>query len=198
MVIAAQSFTPLFTWNITSMPSVHDVSAVPSMATLTGYISRTTSEVQDSLLRHQTQLLKLQNIAALTPEEKQDILEASDEDYLDDLAAIQRDQLAVQVLQKMLLTSTQEVMSALCKCSHCLCIIQLFLCETRGTHFSQFFFLITSFAGDFPCPVLATSGILPLTVPGHAGQRDGHSTRHGILPLWSQWSFESEWFWWCI
>jgi nuclear pore complex protein Nup205 len=75
-----------------------------------------TSEVQEALLRHQTQLFKLQNIAALTPEEKQDILEASDEDYLDDLAAIQRDQLTVQVLQKMLLTSTQEVMSALCKC----------------------------------------------------------------------------------
>lgn len=115
-IAAAQSFTPLFTWNITSATSVYDVNAVPSLATLTTYIGRMTSEVQEALLRHQTQLFKLQNIAALTPEEKQDILEASDEDYLDDLAAIQRDQLTVQVLQKMLLTSTQEVMSALCKC----------------------------------------------------------------------------------
>jgi hypothetical protein len=78
-------------------------------------MGRTANEVQESLLRHQAQLLKLNNITMLTPEEKQDILDASDEDYRDDLVAVQRDQLAVQVLQKMLLTSTQEVLSWLCK-----------------------------------------------------------------------------------
>ncbi|KAG0011023.1 hypothetical protein BGZ80_001011 [Entomortierella chlamydospora] len=77
------------------------------------YLGRSTSDVQESSLRRQTLLLKLNNIASLTPEEKQDILQASDEDYLDDLVAIQRDQLAVQVLQKMLLSSTQEVISYL-------------------------------------------------------------------------------------
>ncbi|GJJ76570.1 nuclear pore complex protein Nup205 [Entomortierella parvispora] len=155
---AAQSFTPLFTWNITSMPSVHDVNAVPSMATLTSYISRTTSEVQDALLRRQTQLLKLQNIAALTPEEKQDILEASDEDYLDDLAAIQRDQLAVQVLQKMLVTSTQEVMSA------------LFLLETSLVLFWRH---LDYYLSQYPGMLDSTVG----TQPGMGSSRFGHSGR---------------------
>jgi hypothetical protein len=78
-------------------------------------MNRTTTELQGGIQRHQTQLLKLSKLSSLTPDEKQEILEASDEDYLDSLVAIQRDQLAVQVLQKMLLTSTHEVTSSLCK-----------------------------------------------------------------------------------
>ncbi|ORZ11308.1 nucleoporin Nup186/Nup192/Nup205 [Lobosporangium transversale] len=110
---ASKSFTPLFTWTISNLVSGHDSVAVPSLATLVGFMSRTTNDVQEALLRHQTQVIKLDNIASLTPEEKQDILQSSDEDYLDELVAIQRDQLAVQVLQKMLLSSTQEIMSDL-------------------------------------------------------------------------------------
>ncbi|KAF9996518.1 hypothetical protein BGZ79_009741 [Entomortierella chlamydospora] len=110
---APKSFTPLFTWTISNVNSGYDTATVPSLATLVSYLGRSTSDVQESSLRRQTLLLKLNNIASLTPEEKQDILQASDEDYLDDLVAIQRDQLAVQVLQKMLLSSTQEVISYL-------------------------------------------------------------------------------------
>ncbi|KAF9202617.1 hypothetical protein BGZ49_007244 [Haplosporangium sp. Z 27] len=105
---APKSFTPLFTWTISSVNSGYETAAVPSLATLVNYLNRTANDVQEGLVRRQTLLLKLNNLASLTPEEKQDILQASDEDYLDDLVAIQRDQLAVQVLQKMLLSSTQE------------------------------------------------------------------------------------------
>ena len=90
---------------------------LPSLSTLASYLGRTANEVQEGLQRRQTQLLKLKHISSLTPEEKQDILMASDEDFVDDLIAIQRDQLAVQVLQKMLITATQEVLSSLCKLS---------------------------------------------------------------------------------
>ncbi|KAF9427738.1 hypothetical protein BGZ76_002209 [Entomortierella beljakovae] len=110
---APKSFIPLFTWTISSVNSGYDTATVPSLATLTNYLGRTSTHVQESLVRHQTLVLKLNNVASLTPEEKQDILQASDEDYLDDLVAIQRDQLAVQVLQKMLLSSAQEVISSL-------------------------------------------------------------------------------------
>lgn len=88
---------------------------MPSLATLVGLMNRTTTELQGGIQRHQTQLLKLSILSSLSPDEKQEILEASDEDYLDSLVAVQRDQLAVQVLQKMLLTSTHEVTSSLCK-----------------------------------------------------------------------------------
>jgi len=78
-------------------------------------MNRTTTELQGGIQRRQTQLIKLSKLSSLSPDEKQEILEASDEDFLDSLVAIQRDQLAVQVLQKMLLTSTQEVTASLCK-----------------------------------------------------------------------------------
>ncbi|KAF9586102.1 hypothetical protein BGW38_009637 [Lunasporangiospora selenospora] len=110
---APQQFTPLFSWTISSVSGANDTAAVPSLATLVHYLDRTATEVQESLARHQEQMAKLGNITALTSDEKQDILEASDEDYIDELAPIQRDQLAVQVLQKMILASTQEVMSSL-------------------------------------------------------------------------------------
>ncbi|KAF8928220.1 hypothetical protein BGZ58_009810 [Dissophora ornata] len=106
-------FTPLFTWTISSVTSAQVSVTVPSLATLVNFMGDTTTEVQEALLRRETQLLKLNNIDSLTPEEKQDILDASDEDFLDDLVAIQRDQLAVQVLQRMLLSSTQDVLSLL-------------------------------------------------------------------------------------
>ncbi|KAG0051659.1 hypothetical protein BGZ83_003489 [Gryganskiella cystojenkinii] len=157
---AAQSFTPLFTWNITSNASVHDGNAVPSLATLTTYISRMTNEVQEALLRHQTQVFKLQNVAALTPEEKQSILEASGENYLDDLATIQRDQLAVQVLQKMLLTSTQEVMSA------------LFLLETSLVLFWRH---LDYYLSQYPGMLDSATG----TQPGLGSSRFGLSSRMG-------------------
>ncbi|KAF9943250.1 hypothetical protein BGZ67_003013 [Mortierella alpina] len=107
---AAKSFTPLFTWMLSNVKTGHEL---PSLSTLASYLGRTANEVQEGLQRRQTQLLKLKHISSLTPEEKQDILMASDEDFVDDLIAIQRDQLAVQVLQKMLMTATQEVLSSL-------------------------------------------------------------------------------------
>ncbi|KAG0287751.1 hypothetical protein BGZ96_008357 [Linnemannia gamsii] len=107
------TFTPLFTWTVSTATSGYDSSSVPSLATLVGLMNRTTTDLQGGIQRHQTQLLKLNKLSSLTPDEKQEILEASDEDYLDSLVAIQRDQLAVQVLQKMLLTSTHEVTSSL-------------------------------------------------------------------------------------
>ncbi|KAI7819808.1 nucleoporin Nup186/Nup192/Nup205 [Gamsiella multidivaricata] len=110
---APKPLTPLFTWNISNVTSRHDSATVPSLGTLVSFLGRIANEVQEALVRHQTQSLKLANIESLTPEEKQDILDASDEDYLEGLVAIQRDQLAVQVLQKMLLSSTQEVLSYL-------------------------------------------------------------------------------------
>ncbi|KAF9935263.1 hypothetical protein FBU30_004838 [Linnemannia zychae] len=112
-VATAAMITPLFTWTISAATSEYDSSSVPSLATLVGLMNRTTTELQGGIQRHQTQLLMLNRISSLTPDEMQEILEASDEDYLDSLIAVQRDQLAVQVLQKMLLTSTQEVKSLL-------------------------------------------------------------------------------------
>ncbi|KAG0379853.1 hypothetical protein BGX24_011373 [Mortierella sp. AD032] len=112
-VSTAATFTPLFTWTVSTATSGYDSSSVASLATLVGLMNRTTTELQGGIQRHQTQLLKLSKLDSLTPDEKQEILEASDEDYLDSLVAIQRDQLAVQVLQKMLLTSTHEVTSSL-------------------------------------------------------------------------------------
>ncbi|KAF9105950.1 hypothetical protein BGX29_010934 [Mortierella sp. GBA35] len=109
----ATAFTPLFTWTVSTATSGYDSSSVPSLATIIGLMNRTTTELQGAIQRHQTQLVKLNNLSSLTPDEKQEILEASDEDFLDSLVAIQRDQLAVQNLQKMLLTSTQEVTSSL-------------------------------------------------------------------------------------
>lgn len=109
----AAPFTPLFTWTVSTATSGYDSSSVPSLATLVGLMNRTTTELQGGIQRHQTQLLKLSILSSLSPDEKQEILEASDEDYLDSLVAVQRDQLAVQVLQKMLLTSTHEVTSSL-------------------------------------------------------------------------------------
>lgn len=88
---------------------------MPSLATLLTYLGQISGETQEILARHQTQLAKYNNVSSLTTDEKQNILEASDEPFIDDLVAIQRDQLAVQVLQKMLLTSSQEVDSSLCK-----------------------------------------------------------------------------------
>ncbi|KAG0202762.1 hypothetical protein BGX28_004805 [Mortierella sp. GBA30] len=105
-----KTFAPLFTWMLSNVKNVPDL---PSLNTLISYLGRTATEVQEALQRRQTQMLKLNHVSSLTPEEKQDILKASDEDFVDDLIAIQRDQLAVQVLQKMLLTSTQEVLSTL-------------------------------------------------------------------------------------
>ncbi|KAG0038296.1 hypothetical protein BGZ82_000603 [Podila clonocystis] len=107
---AAQSFSPIFSWCVSSVTNGHhDSSAMPSLATLLTYLGRISGETQEILARHQTQLAKYNNVSSLTADEKQNILEASDEPFIDDLVAIQRDQLAVQVLQKMLLTSSQEV-----------------------------------------------------------------------------------------
>lgn len=92
---------------------------MPSLATLLTYLGRISGETQEFLARHQTQLAKYNNVSSLTADEKQNILEASDEPFIDDLVAIQRDQLAVQVLQKMLLTSSQEVDSSMCKFFFC-------------------------------------------------------------------------------
>ncbi|KAF9211394.1 hypothetical protein BGZ59_008136 [Podila verticillata] len=111
---AAQSFSPIFSWSVSSVTtSHHDSSAMPSLATLLTYLGRISGETQETLARHQTQLAKYNNVSSLTTDEKQNILEASDEPFIDDLVAIQRDQLAVQVLQKMLLTSSQDVDSSL-------------------------------------------------------------------------------------
>ncbi|KAF9352656.1 hypothetical protein BGX34_012052, partial [Mortierella sp. NVP85] len=59
---ATNSFTPLFTWSISNVSNGNDTAVVPSLATLVGYMGRTANEVQESLLRHQAQLLKLNNI----------------------------------------------------------------------------------------------------------------------------------------
>jgi len=115
-IIAAQSFSPIFSWSVSNVTNGHhDSSAMPSLATLLTYLGRISGETQETLARHQTQLAKYNNVSSLTTDEKQNILEASDEPFIDELVAIQRDQLAVQVLQKMLLTSSQEVDSSLCK-----------------------------------------------------------------------------------
>ncbi|KAI1319098.1 hypothetical protein EDD11_004987 [Mortierella claussenii] len=152
-----RSFTPLFTWTISSVGggSGHDSATVPSLATLVGFLSRTTSEVQEGLVRHQTQWLKLNSISSLTPEEKQDILQSTDEDYLDELVAIQRDQLVVQVLQKMTLSSTQEVMSS------------LFLLETSLVVFWRH---LEYYLGQYPGLLDGTS-----SQPGLGASRFGHS-----------------------
>ncbi|KAF9189954.1 hypothetical protein BGZ51_008696 [Haplosporangium sp. Z 767] len=110
---SGRSFTPLFTWTLSNVKSGNDTAYVPALAALVSFLGRVTHEVQEALSRHRAQQTKLDNISSLNPDEKEDILNASDEDYVDDLIAIQRDQLAVQVLQKMLLASTQEVMSSL-------------------------------------------------------------------------------------
>ncbi|KAF9908411.1 hypothetical protein EC991_009866 [Linnemannia zychae] len=110
---AATTFMPLFTWTVSSAASGYDSSSVASLATLVGLMNRTTTELQGGVQRHQTQLLKLSKLSSLTPDEKQEILDAADEDYIDSLVAVQRDQLAVQILQKMLLASAHEVKSSL-------------------------------------------------------------------------------------
>ncbi|KAG0243340.1 hypothetical protein BGX31_010859 [Mortierella sp. GBA43] len=157
---ATKSFTPLYTWSISNVSSGNDTAVVPSLATLVGYMGRTTNEVQEALLRHQAQLLKLNNITSLTPEEKQDILDASDEDYRDDLVAVQRDQLAVQVLQKMLLSSTQEILS------------WLYLLETSLVVFWRH---LEYYFGQYP-------GVLDGTTsqPGLGSSRFGHSGLGGL------------------
>ncbi|KAF9410788.1 hypothetical protein BGZ94_001527 [Podila epigama] len=121
---AAQSTTPAFTWTVSNVASGHhDSSAMPSLATLVTYLGRLTDETQEIIVRHQTQQQKLDTITSLTPDEKQNILEASDEPYIEDLVSVQRDQLAVQVLQKMLLTSSQEVSSSLYLLETCLVLL---------------------------------------------------------------------------
>ncbi|KAF9988416.1 hypothetical protein BGZ65_004728 [Modicella reniformis] len=152
---APKAFTPLFTWLISNVTSGNDTAAVPSLAMLVGHMSRTTNEIQEALLRHQSQLLKLNNVTSLTPEEKQDILDASDEEYRDDLVAVQRDQLAVQVLQKMLLSSTQEILS------------WLYLLETSLVIFWRH---LEYYMGQYP-------GLLDGTTsqPGLGASRFGHS-----------------------
>ncbi|KAF9969991.1 hypothetical protein BGZ73_007424 [Actinomortierella ambigua] len=123
----ATAMQPMFGWavssglgagsgfgsSITSATSVSPHSA-PTMGHLISFLGRITEEVHDALPQQQTLRFKLNHISTLTPEEKQDIVEATDlEGVADNLAAAQRDQLAVQVLQHLLVSTTQDLMTKL-------------------------------------------------------------------------------------
>ncbi|KAG0265119.1 hypothetical protein DFQ27_000794 [Actinomortierella ambigua] len=123
----ATAMQPMFGWavssglgagsgfgsSITSGASLSPHTA-PTMGHLISFLGRITEEVHDALPQQQTLRFKLNHISTLTPEEKQDIIEATDlQGVADNLAAAQRDQLAVQVLQHLLVSTTQDLMTKL-------------------------------------------------------------------------------------
>ncbi|KAG0223100.1 hypothetical protein BGW41_005705 [Actinomortierella wolfii] len=124
---SATTMQPMFGWAVSSglgagsgfgssIASTTSFSShtAPTMGHLISFLGRITEEVHDALPQQQTLRFKLNHISTLTPEEKQDIIEATDlQNVADSLAAPQRDQLAVQVLQHLLVSTTQDLMTKL-------------------------------------------------------------------------------------